>query len=105
MRLKLLLIASLIAAVVGSGAGVLIIIVSARSLNFDSPANQWLVRWWFPFSLYLPLLVAAGLGSMFVYRHTARRRKLQAALTLIITVLIFLGGLLAWLLLRPTFTS
>lgn len=105
MRLKLLLIASLIAAIVGSGASVLIIIVSLKWLHYGSETSQGLRWFWLFFSLCVPLCIAAGLGSMFVYRHTARRRKLQAALTLIITLLISLAGQAAWFLLRPTFSS
>jgi hypothetical protein len=103
MRPKLLLIASLIAAIVGSGASALIVIVSLRYLNYSAETGQW-QRWWrLLFSVYAPLFLAACLGSMFVYRHTARRRKLQAALTLIIALLISLGAQVAFLLLRSTF--
>src|SRR5882672_6697012 len=103
MRPKLVLIASLIAALVGSGASVILIILSLRFLNYTAQTGQSLRDGWLIFVLYAPMLIAAGLGSMFVYRHTARRRKFQAALTLIIALLISLGGQVAWFLLRLKF--
>ncbi len=75
MRLKLVLISSLIAAVVGAGSTIAIILLVFSSLK---PINApgWLVL-----LTYLLPLLATLLASIFVYRHTARRRKLQAALT------------------------
>lgn len=49
---------------------------------------------------FAPPFLAAFLASMFVYRHTARRRKLQGALSLILVLLLSLGAQIAWLLLR-----
>lgn len=48
-------------------------------------------RWVMPLSLVLPLLFAFG-AAFFVYRHTARRRKTQAAITFL-AVLVLSSGI------------
>ena len=75
MRLKLVLIASFISAIVGSGASIAIIIGWFSSLRGLS-APDLLVA-----STFLLPLVTVVLAAIFVYRHTARRRKTQAFLT------------------------
>ena len=100
MRLKLLIIASLLAAIVGSGASILIVIVMLGSFSRVIAAGHWQRGWGLGIALYTPSLLSAFLAGMFVYRHTARRRKLQGALTFIAAYLLSLGSQLAWLLLR-----
>ncbi|HEV7475054.1 MAG TPA: hypothetical protein VGN90_13460 [Pyrinomonadaceae bacterium] len=82
MRLKLVLISSLVAAIVGAGSAVAIILFAFSSLKPIS-APGLLV-----FSTYLLPVLATLLASIFVYRHTAKRRKLQALLTAIIASLL-----------------
>ena len=91
MRLKLVLASSLIAAVVGAGSAIAIILFVFSSLKPITAPGLLVV------STYLLPTLATLLASMFVYRHTARRRKLQAALTAIIALLltILLFGLAA----------
>lgn len=84
MRLKLVLIASLIAAVVGAGAGIATVLFVSSSL--DSMIAPGL----FVAATYLLPAITIFVASMFVYRHTARRRKLQVALTVLISVLLTL---------------
>jgi uncharacterized membrane-anchored protein len=88
MRLKLVLMSSLIAAVVGAGAASGIIISIFSSLNPITRPGVLVV------STYLLPFTAILLASIFVYRHTARRRKLQAILTatlsILLTILIFI---------------
>ena len=88
MRLKLVLISSLIAAVVGAGAASGIIISIFSSLKPITRPGGLVV------STYLLPFTATLLASIFVYRHTARRRKLQAILTatlsILLTILIFI---------------
>ncbi|HKO96346.1 MAG TPA: hypothetical protein VJU86_05110 [Pyrinomonadaceae bacterium] len=88
MRLKLVLIASLIAAAVGSGAAIAIVLFFSASESMTAPGL--LVA-----SSYLLPAVTIFVASMFVYRHTARRRKVQAALTvlvsLVLTIAIFVA--------------
>ncbi len=82
MRLKLLIIASLLAAIVGSGASIAIvlgILGSPRSLT--APTLLALS------TLILPI-AAIVWASIFVYRHTARRRKTQAILTALLSLIL-----------------
>lgn len=88
MRLKLVLLSSLIAAVVGAGSAIAIILYVFSSLKPITTPGLLVV------STYLLPTLATLLASMFVYRHTARRRKLQAVLTafiaLLLTILLFM---------------
>jgi uncharacterized membrane protein YdcZ (DUF606 family) len=84
MRLKLVLIAALIAAVVGTGSAVAIILTVFSSLRPVHATGLLAI------SAYLLPLLTTLLAAMFVYRHTARRRKLQAVLTALITLVLTL---------------
>ncbi|SRR6266536_2062173 len=75
MRLKLVLIVSLVAALVGSGASIAIILGRFSSLRVLSTPDLLVV------STFLLPIVVVVLAATFVYRHTARRRKTQALLT------------------------
>jgi ABC-type multidrug transport system permease subunit len=80
MRWKLLLLASLVAAILGFG------LWCALTVAFFGTAAE-LARhdWIFLASFLLPLGLAVYSG-VFVYRHTARRRKTQAILSVILTL-------------------
>jgi hypothetical protein len=84
MRIKLVLAASLIAAIVGAGSAIAIILLAFSSLK-PIGAPGLLVA-----ATYLLPTLATLLAAIFVYRHTARRRKLQASLTVLISVLLIL---------------
>ena len=80
MRWKLLVLVSLIAALIALGLWSAIIIAvfgSARILA----QNDWLLLC----SLVIPLGVTAYAG-LFVYRHTAKRRKLQALIAIVLVL-------------------
>jgi len=82
MRWKLLVLVSFVAALLALGLWSAVIIVvfgSARILA----QNDWLLLC----SLLIPLSVATYAG-MFVYRHTAKRRKLQALITMVFVLLL-----------------
>ncbi len=88
MRLKLVLLASLAAAVVGAGSCIALILGVFSMQALSSPG----------------LLVASTLllpigsiifASIFVYRHTARRRRLQAFLTAILAALLTIALFIA----------
>ena len=81
MRLKLVLAASLLAAIVGAGSCIALVlgVFSVKALS-----NPGLLV---SATLLLPI-VTIVFASIFVYRHTARRRKLQAFLTAIIAILL-----------------
>ncbi|MBC8029619.1 MAG: hypothetical protein H7Z16_05870 [Pyrinomonadaceae bacterium] len=80
MRLKLVIISSFAAAIVGAGSAIAIILWVFSSLRpIASPGLLVL-------STYLLPTLMIVLATMFVYRHTARRRKLQATLTAILAL-------------------
>jgi purine-cytosine permease-like protein len=89
MRWKLLLIASLIASIVGSGATLAIIVFlngsSKRFASQDIVALSTLI-------IPIAMIIAA---SIFVYRHTARRRKTQAMATALLSTILTLAIILA----------
>lgn len=84
MRLKLVLIASVLAAIVGAGSCIALVlgVFSVKALS-----NPGLLV---TSTLLLPIATTV-FASLFVYRHTARRRKTQAFLTAILTTLLTLA--------------
>ncbi|MGH9967061.1 MAG: hypothetical protein ACREBG_04405 [Pyrinomonadaceae bacterium] len=85
MRLKLVLIASLVAAVVGSSVSIAIILGRFSSLkSLSAPDLIVVLTFFFP-------IIAVVLAAIFVYRHTARRRKTQALLTGVLAAFFSLG--------------
>jgi hypothetical protein len=70
MRWKLLLVAPLLAATAAAGALLLFARLTQTSHGGSPLALAFVL---------LPLLAAAAGAGIFVYRHTARRRLLQAA--------------------------
>ncbi|MEP6919778.1 MAG: hypothetical protein ABI967_01550 [bacterium] len=85
MRLKLVIIVSFVAAIVGSGASVAIILTRFSSLRMLAKPDLLVAS---TFILPIACVVAA---AFFVYRHTARRRKTQALLTGVITAMLTLA--------------
>jgi hypothetical protein len=87
LRWKLLIIVPLLAALVGAGACA----VAARLLsNSDGGA---LPLWAAALALVAPIACVVY-ASVFVYRHTARRRTLQAAATALLALMLTLAALL-----------
>lgn len=85
MRWKLLVLVSFAAALVACGLwSALVIGVYGTARTFAR--NDWLLL----FSTLIPLGIAAYAG-VFVYRHTARRRKTQATFTVILALLLTAG--------------
>ena len=84
MRLKLVIAASVLAAVVGAGICIALVLGVFSVKALSSPGL--LVT----STLVLPIATIA-FASIFVYRHTARRRKLQAFLTAIIAIILTLA--------------
>ncbi|HEX8649407.1 MAG TPA: hypothetical protein VF708_01095 [Pyrinomonadaceae bacterium] len=84
MRWKLLLIASLLATLVGAGATLGIIIgILGSPAQYTAPDVAVLG------TLVIPV-AAITFASIFVYRHTARRRKLQAMATALLATILTL---------------
>ena len=87
MRLKLVLISALLAAIAGAGSAIVIIVSLFSSLQPIATPGLVVA------STYLLPLLTTLLASIFVYRHTARRRRLQALLTaaiaFVLSIMIF----------------
>jgi amino acid transporter len=82
MRLKLVFTSSVVASTIGAGSAIAIILSVFSSLKpITAPGLLVLGTFLLP-------AVAILLATIFVYRHTARRRKLQAALTVIISLVL-----------------
>lgn len=83
MRLKLVFAASVLAAFVGAGSCIALVL-GVFSVKVLSNAGLLVAT-----TLLLPIATIT-FSAIFVYRHTARRRKLQAFLTAIIATLLTL---------------
>lgn len=99
MRLKLLIIASVLGAILGSVSSIVIVIIMLGSVRRALDPQFW-AHGWLAFVQFAPPFLAATLASMFVYRHTSRRRRLQLVLSFALVLLLSLGTQLAWLLWR-----
>lgn len=84
MRLKLVIAASTVAAVIGAGSCIALVLGVFSDEALSRPGVLAAS------TLLLPI-AAIVFASIFVYRHTARRRKLQAFLTAILAILITLS--------------
>jgi hypothetical protein len=87
MRLKLVLAASLLAAIVGAGSCIALVLAVFSVKALSSPGLL------LTSTLIIPLATIV-FAAIFVYRHTARRRRLQAFLTVILAVLLTIGLLI-----------
>ena len=85
VRLKLVMLMSLIAALVGAGSSIAIILTRSTSVHVLSSPDLVITA-----TLVLPIATVI-LASFFVYRHTARRRKTQALLTGVLAAFLSLG--------------
>jgi hypothetical protein len=90
VRWKLLLAVSLVGGLAGLGLWSILAVVIFGSARVMAQEDWRLLS-----SLIIPLFVTA-FASIFVYRHTSKRRKLQALLTtifvLVATVLIYVAS-------------
>jgi hypothetical protein len=84
MRLKLVVAASLLAAIVGAGYCIALVFGVFAGTALSRPGL--LVT----STLLIPILMIT-FASIFVYRHTARRRRLQAILTALLAILVTLA--------------
>ncbi len=88
MRWKLLLIASLVATLIGAGAPLGIV------FGLSGPANHLIEPSNFILSTLLIPVAAITAAGFFVYRHTSRRRQIQAVLTVLLATLLTLAVLI-----------
>ena len=89
MRWKLLIITSLVAALLSAGG---MYVFTYLSRAYPAAASELLLL--SPGLVVIPLAVTT-LASVFVYRHTARRRKLQAALTALLSLVLTVAAVFA----------
>src|SRR5438876_5552484 len=93
MRWKLLVLVSFVTALVASA------LWSAFTIVFFESAGPLATHAWLLLaSTLLPLIFAVSAG-LFIYRHTAKRRKLQALLTAMFTLLLTIAmyvGAMRW---------
>lgn len=87
MRWKLLIVASLLAAVVGAG-----VCLTAAYFLLD-PARSVSSSGWIAAATLLVPLAATTYATIFVYRHTARRRTLQTVATALLALMLTLTAL------------
>jgi Na+/H+-dicarboxylate symporter len=87
VRWKLLIITSLVAALLNAG-GCLALVYWLRGSANPSGAQPLLLV-----AVIIAPLVIYTLAGIFVYRHTARRRKLQAAATVLLSIILTLAAL------------
>jgi len=90
LRWKLLIVAAALAALVGAGAAA----AAARLLSAGAGGALTLPAWAAALALLAPL-AAVTYAGVFVYRHTPRRRALQAALTALLASILTLTALVA----------
>ncbi len=83
MRWKLLVVASLVAAVVGAAGAYGVAAAIWRFSQQHPPSTLTLL-----ISAEIVPLVASLIVGIFVYRHTARRRKLQVFLVVLFSLLL-----------------
>jgi purine-cytosine permease-like protein len=83
MRLKLVFAASALAAIVGAGSCVAIVLGFFSLEAFFKPGLV------VASTILLPVATIV-FAAIFVYRHTAKRRKLQAFLTTLVAILLTL---------------
>ena len=88
MRPKLVFGVSLLSALLGGGSCIAIVFAVFSSFNPVGHAGPIV------FGTFILPLAAIIIGSVFVYRHTARRRKLQAFITAVLALILTLGLLL-----------
>jgi len=84
MRLKLVVITSLLAAVVGAGSCIALVLGVFSRQALSSPGLLVLATFLLPLATII-------FASIFVYRHTARRRRLRAFLTVVLATLLTLS--------------
>ena len=86
MRWKLLILTSLVAAIAGVGLTLVVILGFYGSLK--NLSTHELSR---TLTFAIPLALTAFAG-FFTYRHTARRRKLQTVLVVVLALVLTLAG-------------
>jgi len=85
MRWKLLVLVPMAAALIACALWSALVIVSFGTAR-DLTRSDWVLL-----ATIIPPLAIAAYSGVFVYRHTSRRRKTQAVLTVILSLFLTLG--------------
>jgi hypothetical protein len=88
MRLKLVLLAALLGTLLGAGAPIAIFAATMGWSAFYPARFGYQTDTWLTLLMYLPPLLTAIFAGFFVYRHTARHRKLQAIITGLLVIIL-----------------
>jgi len=88
MRLKLVLLAALLGTLLGAGVPIAIFAATAGWRAFYPGRFGYQADTRLALLVYLPPLLASVFAGIFVYRHTARHRKLQAAITGLLVIVL-----------------
>ena len=97
MRWKLLIITSIVAAILGAGGTLALVLGLMGSTRRLAAFDIYVLL------IFLIPIAAIFFASLFVYRHTARRRKLQALSTALLSIFLVLTILFAAsIILAPT---
>ena len=92
MRLRLVFLVSLAGAIIGTGIPVLILKLVYGSMIRAAYLDRHVT---IGRLIYLIPLFVSIFAAIFVYRHTARRRKLQSVLTAVLVILFSWAALMA----------
>jgi len=85
MRPKLVVVVASLAALLGAGSCIGIVLASTASVGVPAKPGLLVTA-----SLLLPIATII-FAAIFVYRHTAKRRKLQAFVTAVLATFLTLG--------------
>ncbi len=88
MRLKLVLLTSLIGTVLGAGASIAVTVGVLGRRGLMMAGLGYRTDDWIGFLILAISFVTAVITAFFVYRHTARRRKTQATITGILVLIL-----------------
>ena len=81
MRLKLVLLVTLVGTLLGAGVPIAIVAATLGKQGLMFAKFGYGTDLWPASAAGLVPIIVAAFAAFFVYRHTARRRKLQAILT------------------------
>ena len=88
MRLKLALLAALLGTLLGAGVPIAIFAATEGRRAFYLAKLGYQTDTWLALLVYLPPLLASVFAGIFIYRHTARHRKLQASITGLLVIVL-----------------
>ena len=95
MRIKLVLLTSLIAALIGVVLSAAIMVMQVGRWDYVADSPTYRSSSWVELVAYLPVVLTSTLAGIFVYRHTAVRRKFQAIIGFVLVLLYVVALIIA----------